>query len=97
VLDRALDVAAALEVRGYGAARRPPPGRRPWSRHDLAFVGAASAVAALAIGVRVGGLATFVAYPAVHVAVRPAGAVALGALVACALAPFCDRRGVWHR
>ena len=28
VLDRALDVAAALEVRGYGAARRPPR-RRP--------------------------------------------------------------------
>ena len=40
VLDRALDVAAALEVRGYGAARRPRRGgasRRPWSRHDLAF------------------------------------------------------------
>ena len=41
VLDRALDVAAALEVRGYGAARRPPAYRRgpgSYSRHDVAFV-----------------------------------------------------------
>ena len=29
VLDRALDVAAALEVRGYGVARRPPAYRAP--------------------------------------------------------------------
>ena len=37
-LDRAVDVAATLEVRGYGAARRAPRGGgRPWSRHDLAF------------------------------------------------------------
>ncbi|HEX4806220.1 MAG TPA: energy-coupling factor transporter transmembrane component T, partial [Conexibacter sp.] len=35
-LDRAVDVAAALEVRGYGGARRPPRVRAPWSRHDLA-------------------------------------------------------------
>ncbi len=37
VLDRALDVAAALEVRGYGTARRPAPHRRAYSRHDLQF------------------------------------------------------------
>src|SRR5437660_691670 len=35
VLDRALDTAAALEVRGYGAARRTPRTPRPYSRHDL--------------------------------------------------------------
>ena len=34
-LDRAVDVAAALEVRGYATATRPPRARRPWSRHDL--------------------------------------------------------------
>ena len=48
-LDRAVDVAATLEVRGYGAARRPQRARRPWSRHDVAF--AASAVALVAIAV----------------------------------------------
>ena len=37
-LDRAVDVAATLEVRGYGAARGAPARERaPWSRHDLAF------------------------------------------------------------
>ena len=47
VLDRALDVAAALEVRGYGAARRPGAAgrvRRPYSRHDIAFGAAAVAL-----------------------------------------------------
>ncbi len=55
VLDRALDVAAALEVRGYGAARRPPRRRRPWSRHDLGFAAAALGIVAVAIALRVGG------------------------------------------
>ncbi len=36
-LDRSLDIAVTLEVRGYGTARRPTRVRRPWSRHDLAF------------------------------------------------------------
>ncbi len=49
VLDRALDVAAALEVRGYGSVRKPPRSRRPYTRHDLAFYGAALAVPALAV------------------------------------------------
>src|SRR5205085_12280781 len=41
-LDRAVDVAATLEVRGYGGGRRPARGARPWARPDPAF--AASAV-----------------------------------------------------
>jgi energy-coupling factor transport system permease protein len=41
-LDRALDVAAALEVRGYGGAGRPGRVPRAWSRHDLGFAAAAS-------------------------------------------------------
>ena len=94
MLDRALDVAAALEVRGYGAARRPARSRRPYSRHDLAFGGAAAAMLALAAAARFGGLAPFAAYPALS---APAGISVIGvslALVACALLPFADRRGV---
>ena len=50
-LDRAVDVAATLEVRGYGAARRAPRGgARPWSRHDLAFAASAGALALLGVG-----------------------------------------------
>ena len=66
VLDRALDVAAALEVRGYGAARRAPRSagpHRPWSRHDLAFAASAVAIAALAVGGRVAGLVPFSSDP----------------------------------
>src|SRR5256886_11448589 len=46
VLDRALDVAAVLEVRGYGGARRPPRRHRPYSRHDVSFMAAAVAIVA---------------------------------------------------
>ena len=94
VLDRALDVAAALEVRGYAVAHRPARRRTPYSRHDLGFGGAAAAVVVLAVLARVGGAVPFTAYPSLH---APAGAgvwaVAV-ALVAVALAPFADRRGL---
>jgi energy-coupling factor transport system permease protein len=93
-LDRALDVAATLELRGFAHARRPPRQRRNWSRHDHAFASSAAAVLALTIGARVGGLAPFQTYPEVHGG--PAGAaVALGAgLALLALLPFADRRGI---
>jgi energy-coupling factor transport system permease protein len=94
VLDRALDVAAALEVRGYGAARRPPPVRAPYSRHDLAFLGSAVAVLGLTIGARVAGLVPFAAYPALHAPVDGGQLAAATGLVGLALAPFADRRGV---
>ena len=93
VLDRALDVAAALEVRGYGVARRPPAYRSPYSRHDLEFLVAAVAIIAVAIAGRVTGWASFVAYPSVHAAGWSALGVAV-ALVAVAWLPFADRRGL---
>jgi energy-coupling factor transport system permease protein len=93
VLDRALDVAAALEVRGYGAARRPPRMHRPYSRHDLAFGAAAIGLLALAAGARLGGLVPLQAYPALHAPID-AGVIAVAlALPALALLPFADRRG----
>jgi energy-coupling factor transport system permease protein len=97
VLDRALDVAAALEVRGYGAARPPGRGwkrREPYSRHDLAFAVAAVAILALAIAGRVAGWLRFEADPALHAPVGPTGVIVTIALLACALAPFLDRRGI---
>jgi energy-coupling factor transport system permease protein len=94
VLDRALDVAAALEVRGYGAAHRPPRTRRPWSRHDLAFLAAAGAIAGLTIAGRVAGLAPFRAYPSLYAPIGGGQAALAAGLVLVALAPFADRRGV---
>jgi energy-coupling factor transport system permease protein len=94
ILDRALDVAAALEVRGYACARRPQTARRPYSRHDIHFIAAGLAVAALAIAARTGGLAPFAAYPALR-SPADAGVLAVSAgIVVCALLPFADRRGI---
>lgn len=94
VLDRALDVAAALEVRGYGVARRPARSRPPWSSQDLGFSLAAGGVAGLAIAARVAGLDPFVAYPALRAPVGLDEVAISAALAACALAPFALRRGI---
>jgi energy-coupling factor transport system permease protein len=99
LLDRALDVAAALEVRGYATARRPRGGggswrQARWSRHDLGFAASAVAVLALSVGGRIFGLLGFSAYPTLSVATG-FDVVALSvAVLVCALAPFADRRGI---
>jgi energy-coupling factor transport system permease protein len=92
-LDRATDVAATLEVRGFGLARRPPRAPRPWSRHDLAFAFSALALAALGIAVAAGGWARLESSPRFSAPVGSATAAAAAALVAIALVPFLDRRG----
>jgi energy-coupling factor transport system permease protein len=94
ILDRALDVAAALEVRGYGAARRPPRHRAPYSRHDLAFLASAIGLVVLAAGTRAAGLAPFAAYPALRAPVSAGQVGVTAALLVCALLPFADRRGI---
>lgn len=94
VLDRALDVAAALEVRGYGAVRTPPRHRRPLTRHDIAFGAAAAAVLGLAIVTRAASLAPFSAYPSLRLPTAATTLTVAVALIAVALAPFLDRRGV---
>ena len=94
VLDRALDVAAALEVRGYGAGRRPPRRPRPYSRHDLAFAASALAVVVLAVAARFVGLAAFHAYPSLSDPAEVSALVVSGALLTCALLPFAVRRGI---
>lgn len=93
-LDRAVDVAATLEVRGYGGAQRPPRRSRPWSRHDLAFAGAAGALAALGIAAALLGWEPFEAYPRTAAPVTGGVLALAAALVTCALLPFADRRGV---
>jgi energy-coupling factor transport system permease protein len=93
-LDRAADVAATLEVRGFAGAQRPRRASRPWSRHDSAFLASAIGLCALSVAAAAGGWAPFAATPRVEAA-PPAGALLLAAaLVACALAPFLDRRGI---
>lgn len=93
-LDRAMDVAATLELRGFATAARAPRRPQPLSRHDIAFGICAVALATLAIASRVSGLASFDAYPEIHQG-APAGVLVLSlALTTTVLLPFADRKGI---
>jgi energy-coupling factor transport system permease protein len=101
-LDRALDVAAALEVRGYGSVRRAPRVRRALSRHDRAFAAAALALLAAAAAARVAGLpllsdertAGLGGYGPLAFGVGGVEVALAAAVPVLALAPFLDRRGI---
>jgi energy-coupling factor transport system permease protein len=93
-LDRSLDVAAVLEMRGYGRAGRARVGDGAFSRHDLAFAASAAAIVALAVCAQLVRVSSFGTYPLVHEGVTPGAAAIAVALVAIALAPFADRRGI---
>src|SRR4051794_2957103 len=91
-LERSVDVAAALELRGYASARRPRRYSRPWSRHDWSVGLAALAIIAIAIAGRIMGLADASFDPTVALEFGPAEAGLCVALVAAALLPFAAPR-----
>lgn len=93
-LDRATDVAATLEVRGFGTGGRPARQPRPVSRHDLAFGASALGLAVLGTASGIGGWEGFEAYPRLVVPIEARQLVLAVALAAVALLPFADRRGV---
>jgi hypothetical protein len=62
---------------------------RPWSRHDLAFLAAAAALVAVALGGE-----TFDAYPRMVAPLDEGTWAAAAALLLAALFPFADRRGI---
>ena len=93
-LDRAMDVAATLELRGFAAAPRVPRLSRPWSRHDLAFAVSAAAISRSRCSP---GSAALPRSPPTRWCTHPSasGLFALcGALVLAILLPFADRRGI---
>jgi energy-coupling factor transport system permease protein len=90
-LDRAVDVAAALEVRGYSAAGRPQRSSEPWSRHDLRLACAALALAAVAIIARAAGAGAMELYPRLALSAGALEAVLCAAILACSLAPLAGR------
>jgi energy-coupling factor transport system permease protein len=93
-LERAVDVAATLELRGYAGASRPQRAREPWSRHDLAIAGAALAIAGIAAALAATGAASFDAYPRLVAGSVAQAALAALAVVVFAVAPFAQRRGI---
>lgn len=92
-MDRALDVAATLEVRGYAIAGRPQRRRAARSRHDVALLAAALALIALTVYALAAGPG-YDPYDVLHL--PPAGSSLLlaGAVFVIALAPMADRRGI---
>jgi energy-coupling factor transport system permease protein len=91
-LDRATDVAAALEVRGYARARPAPGGRPPWSRHDVRLAGIAALVAGAALAGKLAGAGGFDAYPSLSVAVGPAEVLLTALTAAAGALPFAGGR-----
>ncbi len=90
-LERAVDVAAALEVRGYASAGRVAPARRPWSRHDLRMAAALCAVVAGASAARAAGVGGVEVYPRLELSLGPAEAALAALLLAAATFPFAGR------
>jgi energy-coupling factor transport system permease protein len=90
-LERSVDVAATLELRGYarGAPRSPGPGRR--SRYSARFALCGMAVAVGAGAARAAGVGGFDAYPVVSMASDPATWILAAALPLLAAVPFIRR------
>ena len=93
-LDRSLDIAAVLEMRGYGARGRSRAASHPFSRHDLGFAAAGLSILLLAVVISAADLSPFRTYPLVTMNLTPFGLVAAVLLFAIALLPFADRRGI---
>jgi energy-coupling factor transport system permease protein len=87
-LDRAVDVAAALEVRGYAGARRAPRSSSPWSRHDLRVAAAALALAAALVAGAALGAGSFDPYPRLDLALGPGELAVASAALLIPLLPF---------
>jgi energy-coupling factor transport system permease protein len=92
-LERAVELAAALETRGYAGARRPARVRRPWSRHDVRVAGAALAIVALAVAARLAGVGGFTPYPTTSLDAGPAELALVAGLTLLAVAPFAGVAG----
>jgi energy-coupling factor transport system permease protein len=98
-LDRAVDVAAALEVRGYSLGGRTSGRRRPWSRHDWRVGAAALLIAVTAVAGAIAGLGSVEAYPTLQIETGAAEIALSAAVLLLALAPFAGRAarmGVAH-
>jgi energy-coupling factor transport system permease protein len=98
-LDRAVDVAAALEVRGYSLGGRTARRARPWSRHDWRAAGAAGVIALLAVVGAVLGVGSVEPYPSLEIETGATEVLLGGVILLAALSPFAGRgarMGVGH-
>ena len=90
-LDRAVDVAAALEVRGYSLGGRTARRSRAWSRHDGRVAFAAGVVAVAAVVGALLGVGSVEPYPSLEVETGSTEVVLSALLLLAALSPFAGR------
>jgi energy-coupling factor transport system permease protein len=87
-LDRAVDVAATLELRGYSLDAPRARNRRTSSRYDRRFYATGAAVLAAALAGKLLGADAFAEYPAIEIGVEPTTLALSGLLVLSGLVPL---------
>jgi hypothetical protein len=92
-LDRAVDVAATLELRGHSLPVRPQR-RRERSRDDLPLYATGAAMVASAIAARFAGAGAFDTYPRIEMGTGTLTLALCTAVIAVATVPFVVR---WWR
>jgi energy-coupling factor transport system permease protein len=90
-LDRAVDVAATLELRGHSLGVRPRTRRVP-SREDGPLIATGAAIAIAAVAARISGAGSFDTYPRIEMETGAATLALCVALLALASVPFILRR-----
>jgi energy-coupling factor transport system permease protein len=90
-LDRAVDVAATLELRGHSLPIRPQR-RRERSLDDGPLFWSAAAIAVAALGARIAGAGGFETYPGIELDTGPLTLVLCATLPVLAAVPFAHRR-----
>jgi energy-coupling factor transport system permease protein len=90
-LDRAVDVAAALEVRGYSLGGRTARRERPWSRHDWRVAAAAAVIAVVALVGAALGVGSVEPYPSLEIETGGAEVGLSAVILLAALSPFAGR------
>jgi energy-coupling factor transport system permease protein len=91
-LERSVEVAAALEVRGYAAARPPRRARKPWSRHDLRVLAGTVLVTGAALLASAAGAAWIVHDPTFRMAFGARELGLIAAILAAGVLPFVGSR-----
>jgi energy-coupling factor transport system permease protein len=90
-LDRAVDVAAALEVRGYSLGGRTERRPRAWSRHDWRVAAAAAALTVLSLAGAIAGVGSVEPYPTLQIETGSTEVILAVLVLAISLSPFAGR------
>jgi energy-coupling factor transport system permease protein len=91
-LERSVEVAAALEVRGYAAARPPRRAPKPWSRHDWRVLAGTLLVAGAAIGASAAGVGWIEHDPVLRMGAGAGELALIAAIMAGGVLPFVGAR-----